>query len=136
MGGYVKMFVTDFITDAMTDDMAFGINFEVHWPGSTNVSYVRVSFQDEFIEKMFNVPWNQDLGEVTKKLVHEQREIFIKWALLRLELWVVEKDERSKLYITLDKHRQWAQAVMDGSVSPASEQVDEKSFRYWIRDEV
>ena len=86
MGAWVDIFIRDYTEDPI-DEGAFAINVEVQWP-SPEVSYVRISFAERFIEKLFHISWHKDLGVEDKRLTKDRREVFIQWGLIRLERWI------------------------------------------------
>jgi len=131
MGAWVDIFIRDYTEDPV-DEGAFAINIEVQWP-SPEVSYVRVSFEELFIEKLFHIRWNKDLGREDKRLTKERRETFIQWGLYRLERWIEKREDISKVMISYEKDQAWAEQVLAQKSKPQSERVDEKHYRYWLR---
>jgi len=134
MGAWVDIFIRDF-TDDPIDEAAFAINIEVQWP-SPEVSYVRVSFEELFIEKLFHVRWNKNLGAEDKRLTRDQRDVFIQWGLIRLERWIEKREDTSKIMMTYETDRVWAEQVLTKKLKAQSERVDEKHYRYWLRTAV
>ncbi len=131
MGAWVDIFIRDYTEDPI-DEGAFAINIEVQWP-SPEVSYVRISFAELFIEKLFRVGWHKDLGIEDKRLTRERREVFIQWGLVRLERWIEKREDMSKIMITYEADRLWAEQVLTKKLKAQSERVDEKHYRYWLR---
>lgn len=134
MGAWVDIFIRDYTEDPV-DEGAFAINIEVQWP-SPEVSYVRISFAEHFIEKLFRVSWHKDLGTEDKRLTKERREVFIQWGLLRLERWIEKHEDASKIMITYEADRLWAEQVLAKKIRAQSERVAEKHYRYWLRTAV
>ena len=131
MGAWVDIFIRDYTEDPI-DEGAFAINIEVQWP-SPEVSYVRLSFAERFIEKLFRVSWHKDLSVEDKRLTKDRREVFIQWGLIRLERWIEKHEDTSKVMITYESDRFWAEQVLAKKIKPQSERVDEKHYRYWLR---
>ncbi len=132
MGGWVDILIRDYTADPV-DEGAFAINFEIQWPG-TAVSYVRLSFEEKFIERLFHVGWNRDLAKEDKRLSEERRDVFIRWGLVRIERWIVQREDTSKLMLTYDQDGVWAKQVMAGQIMPKSEPAEARRFRYWLSD--
>ncbi len=130
MGGWADILIRDYTPDPV-DEGAFAINLEVQWPG-TSVSYIRLSFEEKFIEKMFHVRWNEDLAAQDERLSHERRDLFIRWGLVRLERWMEKNEDTSKLMLTFTGDGDWAKQVMNGTLKPKSETVDARHYRYWL----
>ncbi len=131
MGAWVEIFIRDYTEDPV-DEGAFAINFEIQWP-SPEVSYVRVSFEERFIEKIFKVGWQKDLGAEDRRLAKSRRETFIQWALVRLERWIEKHEDTSKLMLTYHEDNAWAQDVLAGKRAPASQANGDRHYRYWLR---
>ena len=134
MGAWVDIFIRDYTEDPI-DEGAFAINVEVQWP-SPEVSYVRISFAERFIEKLFHISWHKDLGVEDKRLTKDRREVFIQWGLIRLERWIEKHEDESKIMITYEKDRLWAEQVFAKKMKAQSERVDDKHYRYWLRTAV
>lgn len=131
MGAWVDIFIRDYTEDPV-DEGAFAINFEVQWP-SPEVSYVRVSFEERFIEKVFHVAWQKDLGAEDRRLAKDRRGIFIQWGLLRLERWIEAHENTSKLMLTYHEDMDWAKQALEGKLKAKSEPAGDRHYRYWLR---
>jgi len=133
MAGWVEILIRDFTEDPI-DEGAFALNVEIQWP-SPEVSYVRVSFHEHFIEKLFHISWNQDLAKADKRLTRERRDVFIQWSLIRLERWIERKEDVSKVMITYEEDHAWAEQVLAGTLKTRSECVDDRHYRFWLKTE-
>ena len=131
MGAWVDIFIRDYTEDPV-DEGAFAINFEVQWP-SPEVSYVRVSFEERFIEKLFHIGWQKDLAKEDKRLAKDRRSTFIQWGLIRLERWIEAREATSKIMIAYHEDREWGELAFLGKLKNKSEFVEDRHYRYWLR---
>lgn len=131
MGAWVDIFIRDYTEDPV-DEGAFALNVEVQWP-SPEVSYVRLSFAERFIEKLFHIRWNQDLSTEDKRLTKERRDVFIQWGLFRLERWIESREAVSKVMLTYEADRLWAEQILTKKIKPQSEFVNDRHYRYWLK---
>lgn len=131
MGAWVEIFIRDYTEDPV-DEGAFAINFEVQWP-TPEVSYVRMSFEERFIERVFKVGWQKDLGAEDRRLAKNRRDLFIQWGLIRLERWIEKREDTSKLMLTYYGDAAWARDVLEGKTKAASQPAGDRHYRYWLR---
>ncbi len=124
---FIEIVITDFLEDSV-DGGGFAINFQINGPGEA-VDYLRVSFTDGFMEDYFKIVWTRDLAKVERKLTHEKRELFIKWALTKIEKWLNGGRKEENLQVD-DDEIIWASKVESGQIGPSSEQKQEKTYLF------
>ncbi len=124
----IELVITDFVEDAV-DDSAFAINFQINGPG-TQVQYLRVSFTDAFIEDYFKISRRKDLAREEKKLETTQRDLFIRWAIYRLERWLDGGRQEQNLMIDNTADMIWTQKLQKGILQLASKPAGEHTFLY------
>lgn len=134
MERYVEIILTDVLEDP-ADGSAFGVNFEVQGPGN-RVAYVRVSFTDRFIQEYFRVPWMKDLACEETRIEREKRDLFIRWALAKVEGWVEAGAEGTKIVVDFERDGAWAKAFEEGKKGPSSVQKNDQRFIYFLKREL
>jgi hypothetical protein len=131
MERYVEIIITDVLEDP-ADGSAFGVNFEVQGPGN-RVAYVRVSFTDRFIQEYFRVPWMKDLAREEARIERDKRDLFIRWALAKVEEWLEAGAEGSKIVVDFERDEAWAKAFEEGKKGPSSVAKNEQRFIYFLK---
>lgn len=128
----IELVITDFVEDAV-DDSAFAISFQINGPG-TQVQYLRVAFTDAFIEDYFKVSHRKDLAREEKRLETTKRELFIRWAIYRLERWLESGRQEQNLMIDNAADMIWTQKLQKGILQLASQPAGERTFLYGMKD--
>lgn len=124
--GTFEIEVTDFKEDPSVG-AAFEIMFDVRGPGNF-YELVFVLFEEDFMINYFKIPWHKDLPKEEKKLVHEKRDLFIKWAVMKVEEKIKKKLPEEKLFISYEKDSIWAEKVEKDILKQASEKSGEHLF--------
>jgi hypothetical protein len=127
--------IIDFMEDPC-DDSAFAISFEVLGPGNLSEN-IRVSFEDNFLKEYFKIPWFKDFVAEEKAILKKNRPLFIQWALVRIETWIMRgaKEEERKMILTGEKDLDWARRVGEGVYKPQSELRGEQEYIFRITGE-
>ncbi|OGW79904.1 MAG: hypothetical protein A2Z83_09725 [Omnitrophica bacterium GWA2_52_8] len=113
------------------DDSAYGITCEV-MSSDGLVETVRVSFGEDFIKAYFRIAWHKDIAAEEHQLIGKNRDLFILWALVKLESWIDRgaKEEDKRMILTADRDLQWAQKIGSGKFRPASEPAGPNRYVY------
>jgi hypothetical protein len=129
---YSLIRVVDFREDPV-DDSAFGITFEILGPGNF-VETVRVSFEDDFLKRYFKIPWYSDFACAEHGIIKKHKNLFIRWALVRIEMWLTRgaKEEERKMVLAGDRDLEWAKRVGEGTYKPASQPRGENEFVFQV----
>lgn len=96
------------------DGYALELAFEVKGDGRP-YQMVPVYFSDEFVEGYFEIPWSR-LAEDESRILHQNKERFIRWALLKIEQHLLANQEMNKIYLDLETDGSWAREVDQGTV--------------------
>jgi len=128
---FIEIIITDFVDDPI-DEGAFAVNFQINGPGD-NVEYLRVSFSDDFFERYFHVAWQQDLAKEERKVIREQRSLLVKWAVCRIEKWLLEKRPPGNIMIQPGKDIEWAKGVAFGKIPQISQPQEPNKYIFAIR---
>ncbi len=126
--GYAVIRVLDVKEDPV-DDSAYGVTCDVLGPGDF-METVRVSFTDNFIKRYYKVPWFKELASEEHKFIKKDRELFLKWALIKIEHWIRggEKEEAKKMVVSEEKDLEWTRMVAEGKAHPSSKLRAENEY--------
>lgn len=126
--GYAVIRVTE-IKEDPSDDSAYGITCDVLGPGDF-VDTVRVSFTDNFIRRYYKIPWFKELAAEEHRFIKKDRDLFLKWALIKIEQWIRngEKEESKKMIITEEKDLEWTRMVAEGKGQPSSKSRGDQEY--------
>jgi len=127
----VEIKITDFIEDPV-DGSAFGVNFQVSGPG-TKVDYLRLSFSDFFIEEYFQIMYPKDLAKEEKRLLTKKRDLFVKWAVYRIEMWLEAGRPEQNIIVDGSKDIEWAKKIEKDSISPTSLSKSKRTYAYALK---
>ncbi len=122
--------IADYARDPV-DDAAYGIIFDVTGPNNF-VEMIRVSFSENFIKIYFKVPWFKDLAEEDERILKKCRDLFVRWALVKLETWLLagaNDAERHLLVTDEPKVLEWAAAIEEGKIKPKSVRQSGQDYR-------
>ena len=128
MADFAEIRIVEFIENH-EDDSGLAIRFEVVGPGN-QFEALRVSFSEKFIEDYFKVPWQKDLAKEAPRIIRGKKEMFIKWAVLKVEAYLVTRKGANKILIEAGKDVEWAKQVTDGQIKMKSEPRSEHLFFY------
>ena len=110
----VEIVLTDCIEDP-SDDAAFAVRFEVKGPGN-RFDIVRISFSEDFVEHFFKIRWNKNLSKEEHRIVKEKRELFVHWALVKVQQYLDFSMKESKFMLTYEKDAAWAEKIQKGLI--------------------
>jgi len=124
----VRIEITDF-RENPNNDSAFAIYFDLKGPGNAYDSVV-VYFTEYFFEAYFKIPWNRDLAEEEHRIVEKKRDLFVRWALMKVEQDLKANGRSEKITVDYEPDRIWAEKIEKGLLWPKSQAQGEHAFIY------
>jgi len=116
--GTIEIEITEFRDDP-PNDAAFGIYADVKGAGS-RVETVRVYFDEDLFPGYFRVRWNKKLPDEERKILHEKRDLMIRWALVKIEDYLKGKIQEETVFISYARDSAWLEKVEKSKISPQS----------------
>lgn len=117
--GTFEIEITDFKNDPV-NDAAYEIFFDIRGPIDFYEMAV-VLFEEDFMIQYFKIRWNKNLPEEEKRILREKHDLFIRWALMKVEEKIKKENKDGKLHVSYENDAIWAEKVEKGILKPASE---------------
>jgi len=108
---------------------AFMISFGISSPGKP-YEMTTVHFAEEFIQQYFRIHWHKKLPEEVSRIVRGKRDLFIAWALAKLEQRLRMNVPLEKSMFDYDEDGIWADKVEKGLIKPASVKQDNLTYLF------
>lgn len=122
----VEIEVAEFKSDPV-NGAALLMVLDVKGPG-TKYEMAAVYFSEDFIQKYFHIPWHKDLPKEEARIIHEKKELFIQWVLVKIEQRLKTNAPLEKIQIDYETEGIWAEKVEKGLIKPVSVRQSEKTY--------
>jgi len=126
--GVTEIEISEFRQDP-GNDCAFAVYFDLRRP-QKKYDQVIVYFTEAFIQRYFRISWFKEFTREEHRIVAEQRELFTRWGLVKVEQFLKGAIREDKIIVDYDADRIWARKVQDGVIQPKSEAKSETLFIY------
>jgi hypothetical protein len=126
---FTEIEITDFKEDP-GNDSALAVLCEVRRPGPL-ADLVCVYFSEDFFEKYFRIPWHKRLPAEEERILREKRDLFVRWALVKIEKALRDGLKEDKITVTYPEDAGWAEKVEKGLIKPHSEPHAPHVFRLY-----
>ena len=126
--GRIELEITEFKEDP-SNDAAFGIFVDVKGSGS-RCETVRVYFNEDFFPRYFKIRWEKKLPQEEKRILHDKRDLFVRWALLKIEDYLKGRIQGETIWVDYEHDAAWAEKVDKGLIRPQSTPAGEHVFIY------